>query len=108
MIARAIRRPVMDFPAFKSSLGEASPPKGLSPALQALWWEAKGDWDKAHECAQANDGKAGGDRVHAYLHRKEGDRDNAGYWYSRVGEPFPRQSLEAEWEAVAKALLKVA
>jgi hypothetical protein len=95
----------MDFAAFKSSLSGELPPGNLSLGLQALWWDAKGDWDKAHECAQADDGGAG-DRVHAYLHRKEGDRDNASYWYKRVGQPFPEQSLEAEWESVAKALLK--
>ena len=95
----------MDLAGFKSSLNGTAPPKGLSPALQALWWDAKGNWDKAHECAQADDGRAGGDRVHAYLHRKEGDPDNAAYWYKRVGEPFPQFSLDAEWEAVVKILL---
>jgi hypothetical protein len=95
----------MNFTAFKSSLSEAVPPKGLSLGLQALWWEAKGSWDKAHDCAQADEGGAG-DRVHAYLHRKQGDRDNAAYWYRRAGEPVSRQSFEAEWESVVKALLK--
>jgi hypothetical protein len=95
----------MDLAGFKSSLTDVAPPKGLSSALYALWWDAKGDWDKAHEFAQADDGKAGGDRVHAYLHRKEGDSENAGYWYKRVGEPFPKLSLEAEWDAVVKTLL---
>jgi hypothetical protein len=95
----------MDLASFKSSLSASTPPAPLSPALQALWWDAKGDWDKAHECAQADDGRAGGDRVHAYLHRKEGDPDNAAYWYKRVGEPFCKQTLPAEWDAIAEALL---
>jgi hypothetical protein len=96
--------PSLDFAAFKASLGAAKPPGGLSGALQALWWEAKGDWDKAHECAQADEGKAG-DWVHAYLHRKEGDKDNAGYWYKRVGQPFCKTTLPEEWAAIAEALL---
>jgi hypothetical protein len=25
--------------------------------------------------------------VHAYLHRKEGDQDNAAYWYGRARKP---------------------
>ncbi len=25
--------------------------------------------------------------VHAYLHRKQGDTSNAGYWYERAGKP---------------------
>ena len=43
----------------------------------------KGDWDGAHDAAQADEGGAG-DWVHAYLHRKEGDSGNAAYWYRRA------------------------
>ena len=63
----------MQFDTFKASLASPEPPPNLSLALQALWWDAKGDWDKAHERAQERDDAAGA-HVHAYLHRKEGDR----------------------------------
>jgi hypothetical protein len=43
--------------------------------------------------------------VHAYLHRKEGDDGNAGYWYRRGGKPPASGSLDAEWNAIAAALL---
>jgi hypothetical protein len=43
--------------------------------------------------------------VHAYLHRKEGDLWNAGYWYRRAGRPAATGALEAEWRAIAAALL---
>ncbi len=76
----------MELNTFKDSLTLPHPPDGLSLALQALWWDAKGDWDKAHECAQARD-DAAGMSVHAYLHRKEGDQSNAGYWYRRCRKP---------------------
>jgi hypothetical protein len=94
----------MKFAAFKASIAREAPPGGLSLALQALWWDAKGDWDKAHDCAQAAKGKAG-DWAHAYLHRKEGDQSNAAYWYKRVGQPVSTAPLPAEWEAVARSLL---
>jgi hypothetical protein len=94
----------MDLSAFRASLGAATPPEGLSPALQALWWDASGDWDKAHALAQADEGGAG-DWVHAYLHRKEGDAGNASYWYRRAGKPASRASLAEEWAAIAAALL---
>ena len=94
----------MDLQAFKRSTAEAQPPAGLSPALQALWWDAKGDWDKAHERAQERD-DAAGMRVHAYLHRKEGDQANAGYWYSRGGAAPAISTLEEEWEALARMFL---
>ncbi len=96
----------MDLIAFRASLAAAAPPPDLSLALQALWWDAKGEWDRAHERAQSDEGRAG-DWVHAYLHRKEGDAGNAAYWYRRAGKPACTAALEAEWEAVARALLGI-
>jgi hypothetical protein len=84
---------------------EPSPPAGLSLPLQALWRDAKGDWEGAHELAQAEPGPAG-DWVHAYLHRKEGDTSNARYWYRRAGKTTPSSSLPDEWDAIARALLE--
>ncbi len=77
---------------------------GLSLPLQALWHDDRGDWDRAHELAQAAAGKAG-DWVHAYLHRKEGDAGNARYWYARAGRPEFRGSLADEWTAISAELL---
>lgn len=94
----------MDVPSFRATLAQPEPPQGLSLAVQALWWDAKGDWDKAHECAQALDDQDGA-RVHAYLHRKEGDPSNAGYWYRRAGASPFIGTLAEEWEAVARSLL---
>ncbi len=94
----------MDVHGFRATLGAAEPPAGLSPALQALWWDAKGDWNRAHDCTQADEGRAGS-WVHAYLHRKEGDLSNAGYWYRRAGHERPDTGLDAEWAAIAAALL---
>ncbi len=94
----------MDFRGFRQSLTETAPPAGLALALQALWWDAKGDWDKAHDCAQGQDDQAGA-WVHAYLHRKEGDAANAGYWYRRAGRPAASEPLDQEWQAIARDLL---
>ena len=94
----------MDFQSFRHSLDAAEPPPGLSLAAQALWWDAKGDWNRAHGCAQDQD-DAQGAWVHAYLHRKEGDPGNAGYWYRRAGKPAAAGPLEAEWEAIAQVLI---
>jgi len=96
----------MTFEEFRQSATGSSgaPPPGLSGALQALWFDARGDWDKAHEQAQ-NDRTRDGSWVHAYLHRKEGDVGNAGYWYSRAGRPAVGGSLGDEWQTIVKALL---
>jgi hypothetical protein len=37
---------------FRNSLTAAQPPAELSPGLVGLWWDAKGDWTRAHESAQ--------------------------------------------------------
>ena len=73
--------------------------------LTGLWWDAKGDWARAHESAQQDEGRAGA-WVHAYLHRKEGDDSNAGYWYRRAGKLPSRASLDMEWKEIAESLLR--
>ena len=94
----------MDLSEFKALAGEKQPPADLSPALQGLLWDAKGNWDKAHECAQSQEDRQG-DWVHAYLHRKEGDLANAGYWYRRAKKPIHKGTLDEEWEEIARTLL---
>ena len=94
----------MTFEEFRNSLRHDRPPKGLSPGLTALWWDAKGDWTKAHESAQQDERPAGA-WVHAYLHRKEGDSSNAMYWYRRAGKSPSRKSLTEEWNEITKSLL---
>jgi hypothetical protein len=75
------------------------------PLVRALWHDATGDWEGAHRVAQDVE-TAEGAWVHAYLHRKEGDEGNAGYWYRRAGKPAASGSLDAEWRAIATALLR--
>jgi len=89
---------------FRTTLGDSRPPGGAGPALQALWHDGRGDWDRAHEVAQEIEGQTGA-WVHAYLHRKEGDAGNAAYWYRRAGRPVCGDPLDAEWQAIVTALL---
>jgi hypothetical protein len=95
----------LNLQAFRESIAKPQPPAGLSLALEALWWDAKGDWDRAHECVQKRD-DAAGMRVHAYLHRKEGDQSNAEYWYRRCGAAPSNLTLDKEWQELARALLE--
>lgn len=79
-------------------------PAGLDTPLRALWQDAAGNWEAAHTCVQ-DDNSAEAAWVHAYLHRKEGDASNAGYWYARAGRPHFSGSLGSEWEEIARDLL---
>jgi hypothetical protein len=89
---------------FRASLDAQVPPGAVSPLLAALWWDAKGNWVRAHEIAQDVESSDGA-WVHAYLHRREGDEGNAGYWYRRARRPHSRDSLDAEWEEIVSELL---
>lgn len=100
-----IHNDIMTLAEFKAATADSRPPAGVGAALMALWQDARGDWDAAHTTAQEIAGTSGA-WVHAYLHRKEGDIGNAGYWYRRAGKPECRGSLDAEWDAIVSALLE--
>ncbi len=93
---------------YHRSLADAAPPTGLDLAQQALWWVGKGEWDRAHECAQQHEGEPRCDWVHAHLHRVEGDLPNAGYWYRRAGKPVATGPTADEWSAIAQSLVPAA
>lgn len=95
----------MNFDQFRTTLTQAQPPAGVHPVLQALWYDATGNWEQAHEIAQSREGDKPFDRLHAYLHRKEGDRFNANYWYRRAGASFFDGSLEEEWKQLVEQAL---
>lgn len=94
----------MTIDAFRQSLSATHPPDGITPALAALWHDARGDWATAHRVAQDVEDPEGA-WVHAYLHRKEGDEGNAAYWYGRARQPIARDTLEEEWTRIVLALL---
>ena len=94
----------MSFEEFKQSLSDQKPPSGCVPLLEALWHDGKGDWEASHDIAQ-DIHTSEGSWIHAYLHRKEGDRWNAGYWYRRAGKPMPDYTLDQEWEELVQWFL---
>jgi hypothetical protein len=95
----------MTLDEFRQSLATTEPPPGLTLALTGLWWDAKGDWNRAHESTLQDKGPEGS-WVHAYLHRKEGNQGNAANLYKRAGKPVCQQPLDAEWLTIATALLQ--
>ena len=89
---------------FRQSLKGKTPPAGASAALQALWWAANENWDKAHRIVM-NEHDQDCAWVHAYLHRVEGDLDNANYWYLQARHKLATQELSLEWDEIVAALL---
>jgi len=96
--------PAMTFEEFFESLTLEKPPRNLTPALLALWEDRNENWEAAHRIVQ-DESDNDSAWVHAYLHRKEGDQNNAGYWYARAGKPASHGSLNDEWEEIAESLL---
>ena len=80
---------------FETTLGQAVPDEAWPDALKALWFDATGDWESSHNIAQEMHTTMGS-WMHAYLHRKEGDTFNAGYWYRQAGKSYPKITLEEE------------
>ncbi len=94
----------IDFQRFWESLQDQSPPKELSKALTGLWYDGSGDWETAHRVVQKGSGVDSA-WVHAYLHRKEGDLANSGYWYRQCKKTIPKEPLTEEWTRIVRTLL---
>jgi len=90
----------------QSAIDDTQPPIGLGAVGECLWYARAGKWDKAHDLCQHLPGKAGS-WIHAWLHREEGDLENASYWYSRAGKDMPNKkvTLQDEWMAMTDELL---
>lgn len=95
----------MTLSEFELMLQENMPPDGLTQFLKALWFDAKENWQRAHEIVQEIETEEGS-WMHAYLHRKEGDDTNARYWYSRAGKNFPISDLQEEWKQLTVYFLE--
>ena len=95
----------MTLESFIDTIGKERPPKDLPEILVSLWWDKKGEWDKAHSIAQRIMTEQGS-AVHAYLHREEGVLWNADYWYRQAGRSRPGISLEEEWEKLVREIIE--
>lgn len=94
----------MDIVAFRESVKTGDLPEEVGLALQSLYMDGQGDWEAAHGLIDHRR-DPDSSRVHAYLHRKEGDLANADFWYNRAGESRPDISLEEEWEELVERFL---
>lgn len=94
----------MNIDTFRATLNRDQPPAEFGKVLAALWYQAKGDWQRAHRLVQQEEDAAGA-WVHAHLHRVEGDDGNAAYWYRRAGKPFCDLGLDEEWREITQDIL---
>jgi len=95
----------MNIKEFVQSIKDGNKPDRLDPEIEALWIERSGNWQEAHEIVQSLE-TVEAFRVHAYLHRREGDLGNAQYWYKRAGIKMPEIPLDEEWNRIARSFLE--
>ncbi|TDS15296.1 hypothetical protein DFQ03_1937 [Maribacter caenipelagi] len=89
---------------FEKSLEFSTVPKEWSDGLKSIWYDAKGDWEASHNIAQDMHNTLGS-WLHAYLHRKEGDRFNAGYWYRLAKKEYPTITLDEELKVIVEYII---
>ncbi len=73
--------------------------------LEAVDLALAGDWEAAHRIVQEREDDEFANWIHAVVHRMEGDRENARYWYDRCGRSL-REGLStaAELREIREAL----
>lgn len=94
----------MNYSDFELTVKNKQPPNSWSATLKALWYDAKADWHTAHDLVDGSSDDIS-KWIHAYLHRKEGDEWNAGYWYRQAGRSFPKISLGEEFREIVEFIL---
>jgi len=95
----------MHYEDFIKLTKEFQPPASLTGIHLALWYAYKDNWDMAHSIVQDINTQTAS-WIHAYLHRVEGDLDNANYWYNRAGEKSSTESLGLELNKIIKSVLE--
>lgn len=81
------------------------PNAALDPLVKALDLAMAGDWEGAHRIVQEHEDDAFANWIHAVVHRMEGDRENARYWYERCGRSMREDSsTAAELREIREAL----
>ena len=93
-----------NYTEFQNTLDSDFPHAHWPEALKSLWYDARGDWEASHSIAQDLHSELG-NWIHAYLHRKEGDEWNAGYWYRQANRPFPKLTFDEEFKEILEFVL---
>jgi len=91
---------------FLGTLENTNPPEMWPEGLKAMWWDACDNWHNSHNIAQHIPSDLG-HWIHAYLHRKEGDQWNAGYWYRKADREYPVVTLEEEAKEIVVSILNL-
>ena len=93
----------MQYDDFIKLTKESKPSDKLSGIHLAIWYAVKDNWDMAHKIIQDINTETAS-WIHAYLHRVEGDIDNAKYWYNHSRKEPCTESLKSELDNIIQFL----
>jgi len=96
----------MNYNDFFESLKDELPPYELTGLEVAMWQVLNNNWDCAHSLVQSINNEMGS-WIHGYLHRVEGDLENAAYWYRRANRSYPMCTLRKESEDIIRTITKI-
>ena len=96
----------MNYNTFIASIKSGFPPAELTNPELALWHAMNDNWNSAHPTAQSIKNELGA-WIHAYLHRIEGDLENANYWYRRANRSPSKNTLKDEAEEIIRFITQI-
>lgn len=100
LVARVPLPPLMPTQVYDDALTNEITALAVPPGVKAGLFLLNDDLGRSHPLAQSLQGSPLGDYWHAIIHRREGDWNNARYWFGRVGQiPILAQSYGADSEA---------
>lgn len=85
---------------FQAAIDQNLVPAEFTDLEKTLWFAKKNNWEEAHRICVAYENEPKFDRIHAFLHRQEGDKFNAKWWYNKLKINIPTVSLEEELEEI--------
>tara|TARA_B100001971_G_C17753325_1_gene316548 strand:- start:57 stop:383 length:327 start_codon:yes stop_codon:yes gene_type:complete len=96
----------MNYNTFIASIKSGFPPAELTNPELAMWYAMNDNWNSAHQTAQSIKNELGA-WIHAYLHRIEGDLENANYWYRHANRPPSQNTLKDEAEEIIRFITQI-
>ena len=96
----------MNYNTFITSIKSGFPPDELTKPELAMWHAMNDNWNSAHHTAQSIKNELGA-WIHAYLHRIEGDIENANYWYKRASRLPSQNTLKDEAEEIIRFITQI-
>ena len=96
----------MNYNTFIASIKSGFLPDELTNAELAMWYAMNDNWDSAHRTTQSIKNELGA-WIHAYLHRIEGDLENANYWYKHANRAPSQNTPKDEAEEIIRFITQI-